>query len=167
MATFLLFALMLLVMLTRVYVPLGAKIDGKVESSVTLSLFERAQLQRVNIYAIGVVLLLTVVTGVMPPAGEILVVVIALGILMMPVRCVFTSRGVAFNNVLFRPWSDFASFERSQRRLSLIGRDGTRPMRLTLLREHQTQALPVLRRHLPEAKASRSVDGQVREASIR
>lgn len=166
MATFLLFALMLLVMLTRVYVPLGANIDGKVESTVPLSLIERAQLQRVNIYAIGLVLLLTVVSGLMPASGEILIVVIALGILMMPVRCVFTSKGVAINNVLFRPWSDFATFERSDRRLSLVGRDGTRPMRLTLLRDHQTQALPVLRRHLTEAKASRSVRA-VREATTR
>lgn len=167
MATLILFALMLVVMLMRVYMPLGAKVGGKVTQTLAMSLPEKALMQRVNVYAIGGVLLLTVVTGLTSPVIELIVVAAALGILTMPVRITMTSEGVGLNNVVYRPWKEFASFSCEKRRITLIGRDGSRPLHLYLLPEHQKKALPVLRRHLSEAKASQTIRAKAGEATTR
>jgi hypothetical protein len=155
MAVMLLFAAMLALMLMRVYLPIGAKARGKVTSRVSLSLMERFLLQRVNLYAIGGVLLLMIVTGSMSTAGELLVLLVAQGILMIPVRCVITSEGVGLNNVVFRPWSEFVGFTVAPRRIVLVGREGTRSMSIPLYPRHQQEIIPALRRHLPEVKAEK------------
>jgi hypothetical protein len=158
---------MLMVMLMRVYLPLGVKVGGKVTQTIGLSLPEKALMQRMNVYAIGGVLLLTAVTGMLPTAIELIVVAVALGILMMPARILMTSEGIALNNVVYRPWNEFASFSCGPRRITLNGRDGARPLHLNLLPDHQKQALPVLRRHLSEAKASQAIRAKAREATTR
>src|SRR6266545_6300931 len=128
MPIILLFVLMLFVMLMRVYMPKGTKVQGKVTHVFRLSLIERFLLQRVNLYAIGSVLFLMTVTGSISTAVEILVLLAAQILMALPVRFVLTSEGVALNNVVFRPWSDFASFSVASRRISLVGREGTRPL---------------------------------------
>lgn len=167
MGVLLLFALMLMVMLMRVFLPLGVKTGGKITQTIPLSLPEKALMQRVNVYAIGGVLLLTAVTGMLSPVLEIVVVAVALGIMTMPVRILMTSEGVALNNVVFRQWKEFSSFTCEKRRIRLNGRDGVRPLNLYLLPDHQKQALPVLRRHLSEAKASQKISAKAREATTR
>ena len=162
MGTLLLFALMLLVMLMRVYLPRGTRTTGKVVRVVQLSLVERFHLQRVNLYAIGAVLLLMTVTNTIATGSQILVLLIAQAMLMIPVRCKLTSDGVALNNVVFRPWSEFAGFSVASRRIVLMGRDGTRPMNLPLLADHQKEVIPILRRHLPEVTARKEARGENR-----
>jgi Amt family ammonium transporter len=160
-----LFASMLLLMLTRVYTPLGTKAAGKVDKVAHLSLPERTLLQRVNVYSIGAVLLLMSVTGVIASAVEIGVVVIALMILLLPMRCIFTTQGVALNNVVYRPWSDFTMFRVESRRIVLIGKEGTRALNLPVLAAHQRELIPVLRRHLSEAKDGRAISIRRRQAA--
>jgi hypothetical protein len=167
MPELILFALMLVVMLMRVYMPLGAKVGGKVTQTLHMSLPEKALMQRVNVYAIGGVLLLMAVTGLIAPVIELVVVAVALGILTMPVRILMTSEGVGLNNVVYRPWKEFSSFSCEKRRITLNGRDGARPLHLYILPDHQKQALPVLRRHLSEAKASQTIRAKAREATTR
>jgi hypothetical protein len=162
MALFLLFALMLLVMLMRVYLPHGARATGKVIRVTQLSLVERFLLQRVNLYAIGSVLLLMTVTGAIATGAQILVLLMAQALLLVPVRCKFTSDGVALNNVVFRPWSELAGFSVATRRIVLMGREGTRPLNLPLLADHQKEVLPILRRHLPEVPARKEARGDNR-----
>ena len=67
-----LFACMLLLMFMRVRVPIGMKTPGKVVKVVDLTLPERALMHRVNIYSIGLVLLLTTITGVIAAPVEVL-----------------------------------------------------------------------------------------------
>jgi hypothetical protein len=166
MLLILLFAVMLLIMAMRVYLPIGTRPTGKVAKTLSLGLQERALMQRANIYSIAVVLLLMSVTGVLPATGEILVVLIALSILAVPVHYVFTAEGIGVNNVLFRAWQDFESFSVTQRKLVLHGRKGARDLHLHLLANHQKEALPVLRRHLAEAKSPQRA-GSHREATAR
>jgi hypothetical protein len=153
--TFLLFASMLYVMLMRVYLPMGAKLRGKVTRRVSLSLVERFLWQRVNLYAIGAVLLLMIVTRSVATPAEVLVLLTAQVILALPLRCIVTSEGVALNNVVFRPWSDFAGFSVAPRRVVLIGRAGTRPMSVPLLAGHQKALVTALKRHLPEVRSGK------------
>jgi hypothetical protein len=151
-----LFASMLLLMFMRVRVPLGAKTPGKVVKVTYLTFPERALMQRVNVYSIGLVLLLTTVTGVIAAPVEVLVILIALAILFMPVRCIVTSDGIALNNVVFRPWSDFIGFTTDKRRVTLIGKQGTRPLNIPLLAARQSEVVPLVRRRLPEVKTEKT-----------
>jgi hypothetical protein len=162
MPIILLFVVMLFVMLMRVYMPKGTKVPGKVTHVFRLSLIERFLLQRVNLYAIGSVLFLMTVTGSISTAVEILVLLAAQILMALPVRLVLTSEGVALNNVVFRPWSDFASFSVAARRISLVGREGTRPLNVPLLADHQKEVITALRRHLPEIKARKEAGAEHR-----
>jgi hypothetical protein len=155
MPMFFLFATMLVLMLMRVYVPLGARPEGKPLKTIGLSLRERSLMQRVNMYAIGLVLLLMALTGVLEPVIELAVVVLALLVLLIPVRCYVTTAGIAINNVLFRPWSDFSGYSVERRRLRLIGRDGVRSLNLSLLPGHQQELVPTLRRYLKPLEQAR------------
>jgi hypothetical protein len=165
MPVFILFASMLLFMFMRVYAPIGAKASGKVDKVINLSLPERSLLQRVNVYSIGFVLLLMSITGVMATAVEIAVVLIASMIILLPLRCVLTSQGVGLNNVVFRPWSDFTTFRVESRRIVLVGKEGMRPLNLPIFAAHQSELIPVLRRHLSEAKDGRAFSARRRQAA--
>lgn len=147
-----LFIAMLGLMLMRVHMPFGGtRYSGRVLKTINLSFPERLIMQRVNVYSLGGVLLLTVLTGMLATQVELLVVGVALIILFMPVRCVVTSEGVGINNVVFRPWSDFAGFSIERRRVRLEGREGTRPLNLPLLGGNQQAILPTVRRYLKPA----------------
>jgi hypothetical protein len=54
-----LLASMLIIMLMSIMLPFGAKITGKKVGAIRLNFRERLLLQRINIYAIGFVLLLS------------------------------------------------------------------------------------------------------------
>jgi hypothetical protein len=139
---------MLALMLMRVHLPFGARIRGKPLATVRLSFMERAVMHRVNIYAIGIVLLLTSATGILATSWEMLIVLVAIGIVCLPVRYEITSDGIAVNNVVFRPWSELRSFEQERRRIRMEGAPGTRPLVLPLLAAKQDAIVAVLRRHL-------------------
>ncbi|HLF71765.1 MAG TPA: hypothetical protein VI759_06410 [Dehalococcoidia bacterium] len=150
-----LFGLMLLIALMRVYLPRGAKTRGKPEKVIRLSLVERYQMQRTNLYAIAAFLFIATITGEMPVGGQFFVLLIAQLILLIPVRCTLSSEGVGINKVVFRPWTDFVGYSAASRRLVLVGRPGLRPLNLSLLAEHQKEVIPFLRRRLPEIEAGK------------
>lgn len=150
-----LFMAMLGLMLLRVHMPFGgADVRGRVLKTVSLSFPERLLMQRVNTYSIAAVLLLTTVTGTLPSGLAIPIVLIATGILLLPVRYVVTTEGVGINNVVFRPWNELSGFVTERRRIRLEGRDGNRAFNLTLLSENQQAVLPTLRRFLKPAAVS-------------
>jgi hypothetical protein len=150
MALIALFGAMLLLMLLRVALPFGARIEGKPIGKVTLSFRERVRLQRTNVYAIGSVLLLGALTGDMPPAVEPFVIVGVVAILCIPVRYVFTDAGVALNRTVFRPWSDFTHFQTAPGRITLVPRPGLRLFHVVLAPARCQQVVPTVRRLLPE-----------------
>ena len=71
----------------------------------------------------------------------------------MPVKVFLTSDGVAINRVVFRPWSEFTAFRVEKRKIVLLGKDGVRPLNLSIFGSHQQEVIPLLRRRLSEAKA--------------
>ena len=148
-----LFAAMLVIMLMRVALPIGVRIDGQALGKITLSLGERVRLQRTNVYAIGAVMVIGALLRELPPLLELVAIVGVGAILAIPVRYVLTTEGVALNRVVFRPWSDFARVEAAPGRLTLVGRPGLRPFRLVLGPASSASALPIIRRFLPERPA--------------
>ena len=155
----LLLAFMLIIMLMRIAVPIGVKTEGKPVKEIRLSFRERLLLQRINVYSIAGVLLLTTLTGILPSFWEIIVICTAMILLLMRVRYVISNKGVALNNVVYRPWSDFKAFEVRSRYIRLVPRDGLRPFDLRVISRHQAEALVLVRSYLREPPVSADLKG--------
>jgi ammonium transporter, Amt family len=149
MAMFVLIGAMFIIMLMRVGLPFGAKVEGRPVRQIRLNFRERMLMQRVNVYSIGIVLLLTAVSGMLSPLLEMVVIGSVFALLMLPVKCSITTAGVAVNNVVFRPLAEFAAVEESRRGLRLVAQPGVRNLDLPLLGAHRQEALQVIR--LPRA----------------
>src|SRR5205823_189718 len=132
------------IMLMRVALPIGVRIDGQPIGKITLSLGERIRLQRTNVYAIGAMLLIGAVLRDLPPLLALVAIVGVGAILAIPVRYVLTTDGVALNRGVLRPWSDFERVEVAPGRLTLVGRPGRRPFRLVLGPTSSESALPIV-----------------------
>ncbi len=143
---FILLAVMLIITLMRVAVPIGQTIEGKAIRHVDLSYRERLLLHRTNIYAIGVVLLLTALGGALPLIVELVVVLATLLIVLMPARYILTSEGVALNNVVFRRWAEFDGAEIRRGRLRLQGRAGAAPLTLSVLAVQRPEVVDLVER---------------------
>ncbi len=155
MAVLLLFALMLGMMLMRVMLPIGAKVEGREVRQIALTFRERTLLQRKNVYAIGVVLLLTAAGGLVSPVAELVVILATVGILTIPVRLRVMTSGLAVNNVVYRPLGDFEAVETTPRGVRFVAVPGMRNLDIPLLGAHREEALRVV--HLPRApRAGRS-----------
>lgn len=148
MATLILFGAMLIVMLLRVALPFGADVAGKPQADVTLTYREKLLLHRINIYAIGAVMLLSAIGGLLTGLFAPLLVLGTFVILTLPHRYRFTTTGVAFNNVVFRRWDEFESFEAREREIRLLPKAGVRSFSVRVLRANQQPALAIIRRHL-------------------
>lgn len=147
-----LLAMMLIIMLMRIMLPIGTKMAGRRIKEIRLSFKERVLLQRINIYAIGAVLVLTAATGVLPQVWEIVIIFAVLVLLLMRVHYLVTTDGIALNNVVYRSWKDFTGFEVTRRGIRLIPRQGLRPFNVRVLGKHQQEALVLVRSHLPESR---------------
>jgi hypothetical protein len=142
-----LLSLSLAFMLMRVVAPAGPRPEGRVLREVTLSLRERAAMQRFNLIALGAILLLSAIGHWVRLPFEVLAIVAAYGILMVPARYTLTTTGVGLNRVVFRRWSEFASVETSQK-VILVGRPGNGNFPMWLRGQHQEEVLGLVRRHV-------------------
>src|SRR5262249_20470086 len=124
MLVILLFGCMLAVMLMRVFLPLGQRTAGTERAVFALGLKERLLYQRTNIYAIGAVLVLTALTGLISVPIELVVFAAVLAILMIPVRYRLTDQGIGLNNVVFRRWDEFEDLDIGGRSVRLLGKEG-------------------------------------------
>src|SRR6266700_4557797 len=97
-----------LFMLIRIGLPFGINAEGKVIAGVALTFREKLLLHRVNMYALGALLLLSALGKWFSLPVEVALILVTLGLVNLPVRYQFTSTGIACNNVLFRRWKDFA-----------------------------------------------------------
>lgn len=128
-----LFGAMLIVMLIRVVPPIGVRIEGTPVGRISLGFGERVRLHRINVYAIGAVLLLVSVTGSMPLLGELAVIAGVIGILAIPARYILTDRGISLNRTVYRSWSDFEAVDVRKDGIELRPAHGAgRPFRLVL-----------------------------------
>ena len=150
-----LFGAMLIVMLLRIAPPIGVRIDGEPVGKVTLSMRERVRLQRTNIYAIGAMLLVTALAGNIPLFVEVIVIAGVLAILMIPVRYVLTTEGLALNRTVFRHWTEFRGVEADAAGVKLVPVDGVRQFRLVL----SSEKAAVVARSISQLLATASRDG--------
>lgn len=96
--------------------PIAAATPGDRLLEVRLGLLFRVLSQRINLMAILIVL--AVGSGAfgdkwISPALFTFTVVALVGIVLMPARYVFTTKGVSPNRATFRPWSDFSGWTES------------------------------------------------------
>lgn len=128
----LLIGLMLITMLTRVFLPIGQKVEGTEIRRVTLSFRYRLLYHRVSIYLIGLVMVLGGLGGWMSFALQVVMLLGAFAICTIPIRYKFTAQGVALNNVVVRGWSEFEKAESKGRFYVLQTKDNGRDFKMLI-----------------------------------
>ena len=148
MIVWLLVGCLFMLMFLRIGLPFGVRTQGNVSAKVALTFRERLLLHRTNMYALGAILVLSAIGQWFPTTIEIVLILVALSIINLPVRYLFTTRGIACNNVLFRNWKEFAYVSVRGARLTLVTRGGFAPLRLVISPSRQQEILPHFRRYL-------------------
>ena len=133
-------------MFTRIRLPVVAKTVGKPVGEIRLSFKERLQLQRLNIYAIGIILVAAVATGHLSTIWALIVSFAVIALLIIPVRYIITSKGLAMNNVVFRSWEEFTGFEINRRGIRLLPQEGLKPFDLRVMDDHEEELIVLLHR---------------------
>jgi len=132
----------------RVLAPAGPKPEGKVLREVPLSFLERLHMQRLNLIALAMILLLGAIGHWIKLPFEILAIVAAYGIIMIPARYILTNTGIGLNRVVFRRWSEFEAVETAPQKITLIGRPGNGRFPIWLRGPRQQEVLSLVRRHV-------------------
>jgi Amt family ammonium transporter len=138
----------LMLMLVRIGLPLGIRSEGTTVATVTLTYREKLLLHRTNIYAFGALLLLGAIGKWFTTPVEVVLMLVALGIINLPVRYYFTTQGIACNNVLFRKWKEFEYARYHRTKLTLMPRKGFGSLPLYVLASRQDDVLPYFQRFL-------------------
>ena len=148
MLVWLLIGCSLMLMLVRIGLPFGIKSEGVTIATVTLTYREKLLLHRTNIYALGVLLLLGAIGKWFSTPVEVVLMLLALGIINLPVRYYFTTQGIACNNVLFRKWKEFEYARYHRAKLTLMPRKGFGSLPLFVLASRQDEVLPYFQRFI-------------------
>jgi hypothetical protein len=154
MPVVLLLTLMLAIAAMRVYLPMGAKVEGKPVGAITLTWRERVLLQRTNLYLIGGVVLLGALSGFLTGPLELVAILATFGILTIRARYKLTTSGIALNNVVFRSWTDFRGFHEERATVVLDAVEGQRAFKLHVTGANRDAAVKALSRVL-----QRTADG--------
>lgn len=107
----LIIGVMLITMLTRVFLPIGQKLEGTEIRRVNISFRYRLLYHRTSIYLIGLLMVLGGLGGWLSFALQVVMIMGAFAITGIPVRYKFSAQGVALNNVVVRSWSEFEGEE--------------------------------------------------------
>ncbi len=135
-------------MLMRVGLPFGVHSEGTSFADVPLTFREKLLLQRTNMYAVGAILILSAIGQWFPTTIELVLILVAFAIINLPVRYHFTSVGIAYNNVLFRPWKEFEYVRIRGAKLTLVPREGFAPLKLYVMPSRQQEILPHFQKYL-------------------
>lgn len=148
MLVWLLVGCSLLLMLVRIGLPFGTRSEGTTVATVTLTYREKLLLHRTNLYAFGALLLLGAIGKWFTTPVEVVLMLVALGIINLPVRYYFTTQGIACNNVLFRKWKEFEYTRYHRAKVTLMPRKGFGSLPLYVLASRQEEVLPYFQRYL-------------------
>jgi ammonium transporter len=138
-----------MLMFLRVGLPFGVKAEGREIAQVALTFRERLLTHRVNMYALGALLLLSAIGQWFSLPVEIAIILLALGIVNLPMRYYFTAEGIACNNVLFRQWKDFEYVRVHGARLTLMPRGNKSALTLVIRSNRHNDVLPTFQGFLP------------------
>jgi Amt family ammonium transporter len=136
-------------MLVRTALPIGVPAEGKLLNSVVLSFREKLLTHRTNMYALGVLLLLSALGQWFSTPMTIALILIAFAIVNLPMRYKFTTQGFATNNVFFRKWKEFEYVRVHGARVTLMPRQGFAAQHLFLSTSRQKEVLAHFQQFLP------------------
>lgn len=134
----------------------GARAEGVTETEVSLNFIERMRFHRVFLYSTGALLLAGALGGYLTAPVEMIAMGAAFGIVQVPVRYRFTSKGVALGKVLFRPYDEFAGNRVTKSGLELVGKEGNGKLVIRTGATRLDAARKAAMRHLPAMSAVRA-----------
>src|SRR5579885_2922685 len=136
-------------MFIRTGLPFGIQAEGRTVARVALTFRERLVLHRMNMYALGALLILSAIGKWFSFPVELALILVALAVVNLPITYRFSSEGIACNNVLFRRWKEFEYVGVHGAHLTLMPRQGYAPLRLVVQASRQKEVLPHFQRFLP------------------
>ncbi len=148
MLVWLLVGCFFMLMLLRKALPVGVKASGREVGGVSLNFRERMLMHRMDMYALGGLLLLSAIGQWFPLVVELLIIMVAMGIINIPMRYHFTSDGFAYNNVVFRRWKEFDYIRVNGAKITLMPRNGFAPLNLVVISSRHAEVLPYFQRFL-------------------
>lgn len=135
-------------MLFRVRPVAGGRVDGRLLRTISLNYRERAAMQRFNLCGLALILIPGAIGRWIAFPLELLAIVAANAILLVPVRYQITAQGIALNGSLFRRWNEFGSIQLGSQRMTLVGQPGNARFQIWTRAGSQTEVLALIRRYV-------------------
>lgn len=117
---------------TRVWLPGGERTSGNVVRLESLSLFGRLRMHGTHVAALVVVAILGALLGWVSPVVALLAMLVAVGVIFMPVQYTLTTTGIRSGGTPFRRWTEFGGVARRAGGVRLQGVAGARPQMIWL-----------------------------------
>ena len=117
---------------TRVWLPGGERTSGNLVRLEALSLFGRLRMHGPHVAALIVVAIVSALLGWVSPIVALLAMVMAVGVIFMPVHYTVTSTGIRSGGTPFRRWTEFGGVARQAGGVRLQGVAGARPQTIWL-----------------------------------
>jgi ammonium transporter, Amt family len=137
-----------ILMFVRIGLPFGIQSEGRTLARIGLTFRERLLMHRTNMYALGVLLLLSAFGKWFSLPVEVALIFVSLAIVNLPMRYQFTTEGIACNNVLFRRWKEFEYVRVHGAHLTLVPRKGFASLKLVVQASRHKEVLPYFQRFL-------------------
>lgn len=115
----LLIATLLMSMMAQAHPWRKIEIPGRVIETQPIRLMQRVMFHRSSLLALGMGILIGRVSGWLPASIAIYTAALALAILLVPMRYIFTTQGVAVGQAIFRPWKEFSSIQKKPNQIIL------------------------------------------------
>lgn len=117
--SFLLMALMLMMMLAKARPWMKVQIPGKVIKTIPMGLWARIQIHRSNLLALLFAVVFGNLTGWLSNSLAYIVGSFSLLMVLLPMRYTFTSQGIAIGEAIFRAWDEFTGIRTLPGRVEL------------------------------------------------
>src|ERR1700730_13559154 len=137
-----------ILMFVRIGLPFGIQSEGRTLARIGLTFRERLLMHRTNMYALGVLLLLSAFGKWFSLPVEVALIFVSLAIVNLPMRYQFTTEGIACNNVIFRCWKEFEYVRVHGAHLTLVPRKGSASLNLVVQASRHKEVLPYFQRFL-------------------
>lgn len=117
---------------TRVWLPWGEKASGNIVRVESLSLFGRLRMHGPHVGLLCLVAILSALLGWVNPIVALLAMIMAAGVIVLPVRYTVTTTGIRSGGTPFRRWTEFGGVARRPGGVRLQGVAGARPQTIWL-----------------------------------
>jgi hypothetical protein len=153
----------IVLMIARVYLPWIDRPNGKILSEFSVPFKARVRLQRMNIYAVVVLLALGIFGGWLSTLVELVIIFAVMAVLyFVPVRYALTDEGIYLGRTPIRRWIEFNGVELKPNRAVLRGANDWRDMDVWLPRNAQDDGIvALLRRKAQQSTAANARDKMV------